>query len=83
MITEIDEKGGFRNSAITLSKEVTTSNVKSVIELEKNTFYITSYFDKKTSLADLLFAAASENLFSNPFLSGDFTASVRYNKRED
>jgi len=70
-----------RDSAITLSRKATTGNVKSVIELDKHTFHVTSYFDKKTTLADLLFTAAGENLFNNPFLAGDITTHARYNNK--
>jgi len=73
----------FINPIITRSTQTKANNVKSVILLEKNTFHVTSIFDKKTHLADLLFAAAGENLFGNPLLPSDFTGTICYNKVED
>jgi len=73
----------FIDKAITNSMSVSTGNVKSVISLEKSIFHVTSIFDKKTPLADLLFVAANEIMFGNSFLTSDFAGQMRYNKEED
>ena len=67
----------------TLSRKVTSENVKSVLELEESLFYVTSYFDSDTSLIDLLFGAANENLSKNSLLGSDFDPSISYTKMED
>jgi hypothetical protein len=69
--------------ANTLSRKATSKNVKSVIELDKSLFHITSYFDKSTTLPDLLFSAVSENIFCNPLIGRDFAHSSSYNSGED
>ena len=69
--------------SITSSTLTTTGKVKSVMNVERNVFHVTSHFDKKTSLAELLFSVASEDLFGNPFLHSDFAKNTRYTKVED
>gem|GEM_PF-5102526 len=71
------------NIANTISRKATKSSVKSVIELDRSLFYITSYFNKNTMLSDLLFSAVSENIFCNPLIDRDFPHSPRYNTGED
>jgi len=73
----------FIDKATTNSMSISTCNVKSVISLEKSIFHVTSIFDKKTPLADLLFIAANESMFGNSFLTSDFAGKMRYNKEED
>jgi len=68
--------------AIIRSVKTTVSNVKSVISLEKSTFHITSTFDNKTPLADLLFSAANESLYGDLFLPSDFVKCTSYNTGE-
>jgi len=69
--------------AVTRSIQTTACNVKSVISLEKATFHITSTFDNKTPLADLLFSAANESLYGDLFLPSDFVKCTSYNIGED
>lgn len=71
------------NTALTLSRDITSDNITSIIEIKNIVFHVTSYFDKDASLADLLFGAANDNLFNNPFLGSDEKPLVHYNKRDD
>jgi len=75
--------GDFIDIATTNSMRVTTSCVESVISLETSIFHVTSTFDKKTLLADLMLSTASEELFGNPFLHSDLAGLIRYNIVED
>jgi hypothetical protein len=75
--------GGIMDMPITVSRRVTQREVKSVIELDKFVFHVTSFFNETESLTDLLFTAASENLFTNPFLGSDISPCPRYNGCDD
>ena len=64
----------------TRTRNISSSHVKSVIQSEKNVFHVISYFDQKVPLADLLFAAANENLLCK---NRDISPATRYTFRDD
>ena len=71
------------STAKTLSRKIQPSSVTSIMELEKNKFHVTSYFDQRTPLSEVLFSAANENLFKNPFLDAAIPPLMLYNGVED
>ena len=71
------------SAATTVSRSVTDKNVKSVIEAHKSVFLVTSYFDSRANLSDVLFSAVNDDLFKNPFLGSDLGQPISYTKGED